>query len=120
MKHQSHHVLWLGIVQAILVLYVTFTSSTEAKQSTRIDSVKIDSSETLKVGALKVLQSKCNVCHKKQNPFMVFKAKNMEKRASKINNMVFITGKMPKGDQYTLTQKEYDTLNSWISSLKLN
>ena len=30
-----------------------------------------------KTKALKILQNKCNVCHKKRNPFMIFKQKNI-------------------------------------------
>lgn len=119
MKHQSQHMLWLGILQAALALIFSITYKPEVHSLARIGSVKTDSTELLKADALRVLQAKCNICHKKQNPFMIFKTKNMEKRAPKINNMVFISGKMPKGDQYTLTQKEFDTLKYWINTLNL-
>ena len=66
--------------------------------------------------AFKVLESKCNVCHRKQNPFMVFKLKNMEKRAVKIHRMVFLERRMPKGNDIHLTKKEYSTLKKWLST----
>ena len=120
MKHPVQKNIRLGLLQAALTLAITFYSHAGAHNLIRIDSVKIDSTELKKANALKVLQSKCNVCHKKQNPFMLFKSKNMEKRARKINKMVFVTGKMPKGEKYTLTQKEYDILKIWLNTLNFN
>lgn len=75
--------------------------------------------EELKKEALKILELKCNVCHKKQNPFMVFKEKNMEKRAPKINQMVFIERRMPKGDEIKLSKEEYTQLKNWLASLSI-
>ncbi|MBT33514.1 MAG: hypothetical protein CMO01_27945 [Thalassobius sp.] len=75
--------------------------------------------EELKQAAFEVLNNKCNVCHRKQNPFMVFSLKNMEKRAAKINMQVFIKQRMPKGDEIKLTEKEYSTLKEWLSTQNL-
>ena len=68
---------------------------------------------TLKQAALSVLQTKCNVCHRKQNPFKVFSVKNMEKHASKIHKQVFVKQRMPKGD-IKLTTEEYSKLKEWL------
>lgn len=75
--------------------------------------------EELKKEALQILELKCNVCHRKQNPFMVFKEKNMEKRAPKINQMVFIERRMPKGDEIKLSKEEYTQLKNWLASLSI-
>ncbi len=67
-----------------------------------------------KTAALKILQNKCNVCHKKRNPFMIFKLKNMDKRAKRIYKQVFVKKRMPKGDEIKLTLEEYKTLEEWL------
>ena len=72
-------------------------------------------SDTLKQAALEVLQTKCNFCHRKQNPFKVFSDKNMTKHASKIHKQVFVKQRMPKGDT-KLTDSEYETLKNWLST----
>lgn len=66
--------------------------------------------------AFRVLEKKCNVCHRKKNPFMVFKPKNMERRARKIYRAVFIQQRMPKGDAPGLTVEEYRTLKTWLKA----
>ncbi len=76
--------------------------------------------QDIKQNALSVLENKCNVCHKKQNPFKVFSAKNMNKHADKINTQVFIEKRMPKGNTIVLTPQEYQTLKSWLNSLNIN
>jgi uncharacterized membrane protein len=76
-------------------------------------------SESLKNEAFNILENKCNVCHRKQNPFMVFNLKNMDKRAEKINKNVFELQRMPKGDEIKLTLDERETLKNWIQSLNL-
>ena len=70
----------------------------------------------VKADAYDILKSKCNVCHNKQNPFMVFNENNMVRRAEKIYNAVFFTGRMPKGDEYTLSEQEISTLKNWLES----
>jgi uncharacterized membrane protein len=76
-------------------------------------------STPLKTEAFNILENKCNVCHRKQNPFMVFNLKNMEKRAKKINKNVFELQRMPKGDEIKLTSEERETLKNWIQSLNI-
>lgn len=75
-----------------------------------------NASEELKTKAYKVLDGKCNVCHRKQNPFMVFSMKNMERRAAKIYKQVIVKKRMPKGDDIKLTQEEYSHLKNWLTT----
>lgn len=70
----------------------------------------------VKAAAFEILQLKCNVCHKKQNPFKVFSLKNMDKHAPKIYKQVFVYKRMPKGNQIQLTEAEYQTLSTWLNS----
>jgi uncharacterized membrane protein len=79
-------------------------------------SIVIDPEPGLKQAAFEVLKSKCNVCHKKQNPFKIFSLKNMEKHALKIYKQVYIYKRMPKGKEIQLTNKEYQTLENWLKS----
>jgi len=70
----------------------------------------------LKNDAFQVLDTKCNICHLRQNPFMIFKPKNMEKRANLIHEMVFVQRRMPKGDDIKLTKNEYGLLEDWLKT----
>ena len=70
----------------------------------------------LKEAAFQILDTKCNVCHRKKNPFMVFTPKNMEKRISKIHKQVFVYKRMPKGNEIKLSSEEYETLKNWLES----
>ncbi|MEL7421399.1 MAG: hypothetical protein AAFN81_00325 [Bacteroidota bacterium] len=72
--------------------------------------------DPLKEEVLSILDTKCNVCHRRQNPFMVFKQHNMEKRANHIYRAVFVQRRMPKGNDIELTPEEYATLEQWLKS----
>lgn len=74
----------------------------------------------LKEAAFAILSNKCNVCHRKKNPFKVFSLKNMEKNASRIYQQVFVLGRMPKGNQIQLTAEEYQILENWLNTQTLN
>jgi len=65
---------------------------------------------------LKVLQRKCNVCHRKQNPRRVFTLDNMERLAPKIYRQVIVKKRMPKGNAQKLTAQEYTMLKNWLSA----
>ncbi len=108
----------LGILTAVL----TFLSIINAKSEPFKGSYPIASNsiEYLKKEAFLVLEAKCNVCHRKQNPFMVFSVKNMEKRAPKIYKQVYITKRMPKGDQVILTNNERTILKQWLIEQNIN
>ena len=81
--------------------------------------VPTSSQTDLKQAAFSVLQAKCNVCHRKQNPFMVFNQRNMEKRAKRIYQAVFVEGRMPKGNEVSLTPEEYDAIRQWLTTVDL-
>lgn len=70
----------------------------------------------LKQVALEVLKTKCNVCHRKKNPFRIFSLKNMDRHAPRIYKQVFIFKRMPKGDQIKLTGEDYQSLKHWLKS----
>ena len=109
--------LWLGVVIAGIILSNALSSKTVLQED---QQEILTGKETLKTQALKILDMKCNVCHKKQNPFMVFKEKNMSKRAKKIYQMVFVERRMPKGNEIQLTDDEYDKLKEWLSTEEIN
>lgn len=70
----------------------------------------------LKNKALIVLQTKCNVCHQKQNPRKVFTGENVDGLASKIYKQVFVKRRMPRGNEIKLTAAEEATLLSWLKT----
>lgn len=75
-----------------------------------------DPEPELRQAAFKLLKAKCNVCHKKKNPFKIFSLKNMDKHAPKIYKQVFVYQRMPKGSTIKLTDEEYQTLKIWLKS----
>lgn len=111
MKARLITISWLGVITAALILISALNTKTAIHKSHQELSVNDDK---LKKEAFKILDTKCNVCHRKQNPFMVFKEKNISKRAKKIYQMVFIERKMPKGNEIRLTNEEYIALEKWL------
>jgi len=67
--------------------------------------------------AFNVLQAKCNVCHRTENPGRIFTEKNMDKLVKKINRQVFVWKRMPKGNEIQLTIEEKESLENWIETL---
>lgn len=110
MKVKTILLIWAGIMMALLILVNYAVGEVKIAQVTPLEN----NSNPLKKAAFKVLDTKCNVCHRKQNPFMVFKHKNMVKRAPKIYKQVFIERRMPKGDEIRLTQEEFTALEKWL------
>jgi len=70
--------------------------------------------------AFEVLNLKCNACHRIQNPSKVFSIQNMNGYSKKINRQVFIWKRMPKGEDFNLSEKEVETLKAWLNFLKIN
>jgi len=118
MKRQSTKVLLLGILTAAFICLTIFNSKSEPFKGSH--PIALNSIEFLSQEAFEILEAKCNVCHRKQNPFMVFSEKNMEKRASKIHKQVFITKRMPKGNETKLTSYESSILKQWLIKLNIN
>jgi uncharacterized membrane protein len=115
MKNQSTKIIVLGILTAVFIFLSFFNSKSEPFKGN--DPIASNSIKYLKQEAFQILEAKCNACHRKQNPFMVFSVKNMEKRASKIHQQVFITKRMPKGDEIKLTSNEHAILKEWLINL---
>lgn len=69
-----------------------------------------------KKAALTVLEQKCNVCHRTNNPGKVFTIENMESLAPKIYKQVFVKRRMPKGRDIRLTEVESQVLKSWVET----
>ena len=113
MKKASLFTLLIGILIAALILLSSFEPKGEMEESASLE-VRNEGNDILKKSALKILQSKCNLCHRKKNPFMIFNEKNMAKRAPKIYKAVFIDRRMPKGNEVQLTQEEYTKLEKWL------
>ena len=57
----------------------------------------------VKIKAFGVLETKCNICHIKQNRKKIFTLENMNGFAPKIEEQVFIKKRMPKGKKIKLT-----------------
>lgn len=113
MKKQNIYTLLLGILTVILILLTSLNSN-----SSPIDpTAKEDRMTSLSDEALLILEKKCNTCHRKQNPFMVFNKKNMNRRVDKIYIAVFISKRMPKNNETPLSELEYNTLKRWAETL---
>ena len=117
MKKQSNILFLPGLVVGVYILLSTKFQDSYAGIPLHA-SLEI-TNDQLKEEALSILETKCNACHKKQNPFMVFKEKNMTKRAPRIYQQVFLESRMPKGDEIRLTNKEYNTLKKWLFTEKI-
>jgi len=77
------------------------------------------SNDPVQEAAFRILEAKCNSCHRKRNPFMVFRAKKMDRRADRIYQAVFVQKRMPKAGGDPLTKAEADTLRQWLET-KIN
>jgi len=116
MKEPSFKLIFSGLAVAFLILLSSdLRSSWSISVSLGWNSYKTQ----LGKDVLTILETKCNVCHRKQNPLMVFKEKNMVRRAPKIYKQVFLEKTMPKGDEIRLSQEEYRTLEKWLFTQKL-
>ena len=115
MKKIAIHLFWLGF---LLIQFGFFPAIQPAAVSyDAFGKPQFDVFETdLKEKAFEILDAKCNLCHRKQNPFKIFSQKNMNKHAPKIHKQVFVLRRMPKGDSIKLTIEEYQTLKKWLQS----
>ena len=113
-RNMNHHTSILILISFLIVNWLLLSSFQEYEEGIKTTSIISTSSEQLKKEVFEILDNKCNVCHRKKNPFMVFNPKNMVKRAPKIYRMVFIEQRMPKGDEIKLTHEEYTKLEKWL------
>jgi len=79
----------------------------------------VEKNSNLKTEAFKILNTKCNVCHKKKNRNRVFTIDNMDKNAKRIYRQVFVWKRMPKGKDIKLTNEEYHQLKNWLTSINI-
>ena len=109
------------ITTGLILASASLSSANRAvNQPGKLDNIsKINTEDDLKAAAFEILKNKCNVCHKKQNPFKIFSLKNMDKHAAKINQQVFVYKRMPKGNTIKLTEEESSTLKKWLKSQNL-
>lgn len=110
MKKPSSRLMVAGIIVAAILFQTAFIMEPDTEITT-LSQLE----DKLKKEALEVLNSRCNSCHRKQNPFMIFTHKNMDRRIDKINEQVFIKRRMPKGDNQ-LSTEERVRLKNWIKS----
>ncbi|KXX66862.1 hypothetical protein [Flammeovirga sp. SJP92] len=109
-------VIWIALIIFLTAKVWSYPSDLSVQKTIIVPSINGD--HELQMQALSILQNKCNTCHRKRNPFMIFSQKNMNKRAPKIKKQVFELGRMPKEDGTPLTEAEYSTLQKWIDSLQ--
>lgn len=116
MKAKLIAISWLGVLTAALIIISAFNAQPAPYQN---HHELPDNADQLKEEALQILDAKCNVCHRKQNPFMVFNEGNISKKARKIYQLVFVDQRMPKGNEVRLTEGEYDQLEKWLKTQKI-
>jgi len=96
-----------------------FLQYQQGGEETEIERTEFNQPVDLKLEALKILQTKCNVCHRTKNPRKVFTLDNMHVLAPKIHKQVFIKRRMPKGREIRLSSREYDVLENWLLTLNI-
>jgi uncharacterized membrane protein len=78
------------------------------------ESVAYKAADDLKHQVLTILNNKCNVCHRTDNPGKVFTHENIETYSSQIYRQVFVKRRMPKGSLVKLTNEEETILRKWL------
>lgn len=119
MKKLLIHLFLVGLLVSYFPLFSAFKKADVNGASIEHAMVRATDPE-LKKEAFQILKSKCNICHKRKNPFKIFSLKNMDRHAKKIHKQVFVYRRMPKGDSVKLTDKEYQTLKNWLQSKNIN
>lgn len=104
------------IALSITLGFLFFNEAQTADEPQAVEQLAVH--DDVSARALEVLQTKCNVCHVKQNPRKVFTPENMDGFAPKIHRQVFIKKRMPRGKKIKLTDEEYQILSTWITSTK--
>mgnify|MGYP006293983061 CR=1 FL=1 len=117
MKHSL--IQFIFFLSLLLLVNLVFAEQLKPNQEREIMAFSNAHNEQLEARVIKILDSKCNICHRKQNPFMVFNERNMKRRAEKINRMVFKEKRMPKGNEIRLSNEEYATLEAWLFTLNI-
>ena len=111
---ESTTTLYIGVLIAGIIAVGIYNSATTINGVFPVNKSFLK--DPLKEDVLKILDNNCNACHRKQNPFMIFNERNISRRSNRIYQAVFVDRRMPKGDQFTLTQEEYKILKQWLSN----
>ena len=109
MKKQQLRTIVIGLLTALIII---LSEMLKAESLKHIEINPINTVPTEQV--VNLLEAKCNFCHRKQNPFMVFTKRNANKRANKIYEQVFVKKRMPKGGK--LSESESELLKNWLKS----
>jgi len=110
------------LITGLLLLLAILSSSFVAPPSPKapaLGAIQVDKTTDLKTDVFQLLDAKCNVCHRKKNPFRVFSLKNMERNAKRIHQQVFVYKRMPKGNSVKLTDEDYQLLKQWLKTQNL-
>ncbi|MEQ9405653.1 MAG: hypothetical protein RIM99_18835 [Cyclobacteriaceae bacterium] len=101
------------IIGIAVCVFLLFSFKNQPEKAFHSATAQIEATD-LKRDALKILQTKCNICHVKKNPGKVFTLDNMSALAPKIQKQVFVKKRMPKGNKIHLTEQEYIILKKWL------
>ena len=101
----------------LLISPIFFFQLQRENKIIQTEGLEIKALSDLKTDAFKILQTKCNVCHRVKNPGKVFTLNNMSSLAPKIYKQVFIKKRMPKNGA-KLTEAEKQTLLNWLETIK--
>ncbi len=107
----------LFILSSIAVSLLVI-SPAKSKSLGATNTHSLNNRSVAKTKAFEILETKCNICHIKQNRKKVFSLENMNVFAPKIEEQVFVKKRMPRGKKIKLTDKEYEQLYIWIKSSK--
>lgn len=110
-EQQSLKTVLIGIITVIIII-LTHLLKAEVPTSNQPSAINTN----LSVDVMNLLEAKCNSCHRKKNPFMVFTLRNVNKRTDKIYDQVFVKKRMPKGSK--LSDSESELLKEWLESNK--
>ncbi|WP_115462161.1 hypothetical protein [Winogradskyella aurantiaca] len=108
----------VGIIATLVIITVDSYNSNGATNESIAQHSSIALDKSCKEKAYKILESKCNICHRKRNRRRVFTKENMDKWANDIYKQVFIKKRMPRGKNVKLSPDEYQDLLTWITTTK--
>jgi uncharacterized membrane protein len=114
--HITVLISWLLLL--LTILFSSFIAPPSPK-APAFGTLPANIAPDLKAEVFQLLDTKCNVCHRKKNPFRVFTLKNMERNARRIHQQVFVYKRMPKGSTIKLTDADYQLLKQWLNTQNL-
>ena len=108
----------MGIITTLVITTVDSYNSNGATDESIAQHFSKALDKSSKEKAYKILESKCNICHRKRNRRRVFTKENMDTWANDIYKQVFIKKRMPRGKKVKLSPDEYQDLLTWITNTK--